>query len=320
MKRDLDLLRQLLIDIENQGTDCAPSVLRATLSEQTDDRIRYHVRQLIDASLVKEVERTMNGAPCVRLTHAGHELIELSLCEARWQEAKWTVRDQTGGESLTVLKAVLTKWAAEEATRGEVRRALPYSSAYRSVNRPATYRPVTASRPTYRRVTAEHRVEPRYRGRSIDSRFVDSRYVDSQGVDSYQAGLQGTDSRLVDRYIDPRYYENRPASVERTTPGEEELRLVQTRPDYLERFDWRNTTDRERFGRGWYAYDSAVESPYSESPYFTESQHYAEASRYKESPYYNRASYARKPYSQAEYAREQATNGEIGISLPIHVV
>lgn len=274
MKRDLDLLRQLLIDIENQGAECAPSVLRTPLNEQTDDRIRYHVRQLIDAGLVKEVERTMNGAPCVRITHAGHELIELSQSEAQWQEAKWVVRDQTGGESLTVLKAVLTKWAAEEATQGELRRPLSY--------RTLPYQTLPAARTTYNRFVGEHRVEPRYHGRVAESRYDDSRFVN--------------------RYIDPRYYENRPASVERTTTSEEELRLVQTRPDYLERFDWRNRADRDRLGRGWYAYDSAVASPYAESPY------------------YSRAAYGTRPYAQTEYVREQATKGEIGISLPIHVV
>ena len=44
MKRDLDLARQLLLDIENRGTDCSVNVLRSTAdcdrNESSDEKIR----------------------------------------------------------------------------------------------------------------------------------------------------------------------------------------------------------------------------------------------------------------------------------------
>ena len=57
--------------------------------------------------------------PCVRLTNAGYEFLDLCRSGARWREAKWVVQEQTGGVSLSVLRAVLTKWAVEGIARSE---------------------------------------------------------------------------------------------------------------------------------------------------------------------------------------------------------
>jgi hypothetical protein len=111
MKRDLDLARQLLLDIESRGADCSVSALRGELDHDAQERIRYHLRLLIDAGLLKEVDRTSSGIPCVRLTHEGHELLELSHGESRWNEAKWICQERLGGVSLTVIRDILLRWA-----------------------------------------------------------------------------------------------------------------------------------------------------------------------------------------------------------------
>ena len=113
MKRDVDLCRQLLMDLENQGPHCLLTTLRCDEVPEANQRIDHHLRLLIDAGFVKETERTGSGVPCVRLTHSGQELIELTGNENRWREAKWIVQQQTGGLSLTVLMALLTKWAVD---------------------------------------------------------------------------------------------------------------------------------------------------------------------------------------------------------------
>lgn len=149
MKRDLDLCRRLLADIEGHGPDCAVTALRPGVSGEAEETVRYHVRLLIDAGLVKEVDRNTGGVPCVRLTNAGHELLELAHSEARWREAKWVVGQSTGGQSLTVIRQVLARWASEAAHYGE---RLP-------ARRGGYYRPYAsvAYRPYFRRP------EPRYR-------------------------------------------------------------------------------------------------------------------------------------------------------------
>ena len=117
MKRDLDLARQLLLDIENRGTDCSVSVLRSGSNHQSEEQVRYHLRLLIDAGLLKEIDRTSAGIPCVRLTHEGHELLELARNEPRWREAKYACQERTGGMSLTVIRGILLRWTVSATAR-----------------------------------------------------------------------------------------------------------------------------------------------------------------------------------------------------------
>ena len=117
MKRDLDLARQLLLDIENRGTDCSVSVLRSGSNHQSEEQVRYHLRLLIDAGLLKEIDRTSAGIPCVRLTHEGHELLELARSEPRWREAKYACQERLGGLSLTVIRGILLRWAVAATSR-----------------------------------------------------------------------------------------------------------------------------------------------------------------------------------------------------------
>jgi hypothetical protein len=114
MKRDLDICRQLLLEIERQGTESALHTLRTT-SVEGGERVRFHLNLLIDAGLVKEVDRTAGGIPCVRLTHAAYELLDLARREATWNEAKAWVEERTGGQSLEVLRDVLARWARDAA-------------------------------------------------------------------------------------------------------------------------------------------------------------------------------------------------------------
>lgn len=131
MKRDVDLARQLLFDLEAQGAECSLSALRTGLAHDAEERVRYHVRLLIDAGFVREIDRSSATVPCVRLTNAGHEFIELSRGEGRWRKAKWVVQQYTGGMSLTVLRALLTKWAVQAVSHARGYRPRRRRDAYR---------------------------------------------------------------------------------------------------------------------------------------------------------------------------------------------
>lgn len=109
MKRDLDLARRLLFEIEDRGADCSMSVLRSGPDHELQERIRYHLRLLIDAKLLDEVDRTSTGVPCVRLTNEGHELLELARSDSRWADAKAICQDRIGGLSLSLIRSILTR-------------------------------------------------------------------------------------------------------------------------------------------------------------------------------------------------------------------
>jgi hypothetical protein len=129
MKRDVDLIRQILFDLERHGAECSLDTLRNGTAHEVDERTRYHVRLCIDAGLAKEIDRTAAGLPCVRLTNAGHEFLDICRGDERWRAAKWMVHQQTGGLSLTVLRAVLTKWAVQGISRNERQRRWRHSYA-----------------------------------------------------------------------------------------------------------------------------------------------------------------------------------------------
>jgi hypothetical protein len=164
MKRDVDLIRQLLLDIERHGADCTVDALCKGTSHEIDDRTRYHLRLCIDAGLAKEIDRTGAGPPCVRLTNAGHEFLDICRGDDRWQAAKWIVHQQTGGLSLAVLRAVLTKWAVQGIARCE--RYRRWRRSYRRYMAPEYYAddaPITG-RPPYRVDSYRYEREPIYDG------------------------------------------------------------------------------------------------------------------------------------------------------------
>jgi hypothetical protein len=127
MKRDIDLARQLLLDIEARGADCSVSVLRTSADHDAEERVRYHLRLLVDAGYLKEIDRTASGVPCLRLTDAGHELIELTRSENRWRQAKWACQERTGGLAIAVVRGILLEWAFAAPPRYRRRRYRPTS-------------------------------------------------------------------------------------------------------------------------------------------------------------------------------------------------
>ncbi len=192
MKRDLDLARQLLLEIENRGTDCSVSVLRSGSSHQSEEQVRYHLRLLIDAGLLKEIDRTSAGIPCVRLTHEGHELLELARSEPRWREAKYACQERLGGLSLTVIRGILLRWAVAATSRS------PRSQQRAPIARRLRYESdLPRERTAY--YTEPHRVEP-YR---TTERLVDRDYWedDSERYDNH-------------RYDNVRYVNVRPEADE----------------------------------------------------------------------------------------------------------
>ena len=170
MKRDIDLCRQLLLDIEARGADCSVSILRSGPNHEAEERVRYHLRLLIDASLLKEIDRAANGVPCVRLTDAGHELIELTRSEGRWREAKGACQERTGGVSLQVIRGLLARWAFEAPRVRPQYRYEPVPSSLvdgRYRGRRSAYRFEPYIEEAYRAAPNEDvhyvRVRPRYR-------------------------------------------------------------------------------------------------------------------------------------------------------------
>lgn len=197
MKRDVDLIRQLLFDIEQHGCECTLESLRNTATHEADERKRYHLRLCIDAGLAKEIDRSATGSPCVRLTNAGHEFLDICRGDQRWQAAKSIVHQQTGGLSLAVLRAVLTKWAVQSISRGERQRRL--RRMYRPQFVPEYYADPTLADPPYRVDSYRYEREPFFDEEPMRMVRPRREYRDASGpLDHLDRELQQSDELLAD--------------------------------------------------------------------------------------------------------------------------
>ncbi|MGL4512163.1 MAG: DUF2513 domain-containing protein [Lacipirellulaceae bacterium] len=303
MKRDLDLARQLLLEVEGHGADCP--ITDVGHADEADERVRHHVRLLVDDGLLKDAQRTSAGVPCVRLTNAGHEFLETAASEPLWREAKWLVHERTGAQSFVAVRELLSQWAAE-AAMGFARGRAPLPADVRfAASRYVPFRRFDA--PYYGAGYAAARyVAPRY----VESRYAEPRYVAPREVEPglYDAPYRVADYRVAEPL--PRYGAGTPRRY--ATPSR-----VASPP-----LDWRDRRDRDAYVRDLYAPRYAT--PYVATSYRNGAVvEAAETPRYVEG--YDRAVYrdraqAAPPYRGAYGVEWLETADGYGASLPVHVV
>ena len=114
MKRDMDLVRQILLAIE-EAPGFAPTL---QIDGYTDEQIGYHVIIMIEASLIHGADVTGDGdsGPMgipSRLTWRGHEFIDAARDPSRWQQAKDAI-GTIGGASIPVWISLLTAYMKQK--------------------------------------------------------------------------------------------------------------------------------------------------------------------------------------------------------------
>lgn len=113
MKRDLDLIRKMMLTIEDSASGWAPSELK--FDGYTDAQLGYHAYLLIDAGLARGQDASTMGSEApegmiTSLTWEGHEFAEAARDEGRWKEAMGTVAAKGGNVTLDVLKQLLVSY------------------------------------------------------------------------------------------------------------------------------------------------------------------------------------------------------------------
>jgi len=110
MKRDMDLIREILLAIEAHPESDAHD-LSLSFPDHSEDEVSYHCRLLLDAGLIdgeciqeyaEPDEWMIKG-----LTWAGHEFLEASKDDKRWNKAKKIIYEKTGSFSFEILKSIL---------------------------------------------------------------------------------------------------------------------------------------------------------------------------------------------------------------------
>ena len=98
MKRDLDLVRAILLDVETRATPL--ELIDPEVDGYNELEVSYHVMLLEDAGLIRAMDRTAIGIfrwSAGALTWRGHELAEYMKDDELWEAAKNDVGTATGG-------------------------------------------------------------------------------------------------------------------------------------------------------------------------------------------------------------------------------
>jgi hypothetical protein len=119
MKRDMDLARRILLDIEECPDADGQGWLQVKIEGHSEQVISYHVMLLHEAGLIDARDLSDSDGADWRptcLTWDGHEFLDASREPGRWQKAKKVVMEKTGGLGFEALKQVLFQLLREALT------------------------------------------------------------------------------------------------------------------------------------------------------------------------------------------------------------
>lgn len=111
MKRDMELIRGLLLQVEGEE--------EPDLSKWTEEQQVYHMALLIEADLVHgaTAEGSMGetvAAHAIRLTWDGHEFLEAARDDTVWKKAREQIAKAGGHVTLPILTALLTQFLKQQ--------------------------------------------------------------------------------------------------------------------------------------------------------------------------------------------------------------
>lgn len=108
MKRDMDLIREVLLRVEDLPFD--GRFHNIAVDERSDEEVNYHVMLLHEAGFIEAIDLTTHDGICwkpKRLTYSGHEFLDAARSDTVWQKAKAWTQQTTGTLTLEGLKIAL---------------------------------------------------------------------------------------------------------------------------------------------------------------------------------------------------------------------
>ena len=113
MQRDIDLIRKILLDLEQKGA--YTSWMEVDIEEYSPEQMDYHLELMIEAGLISA--RASQGGFSrhlpLRLAWEGHEFLDLARDTARWKKVKASIK-QAGGVPFELVRAALAEMAKQE--------------------------------------------------------------------------------------------------------------------------------------------------------------------------------------------------------------
>jgi hypothetical protein len=125
LKRDLDLVRRILLRIEESPEGAGASRFTDFVEDGCEvSSIHYHVRLLKDAGLIEADELVPGQWWPERLTWAGHEFLDAARNEELWNDVKKQVLQGGGSAPFALVRELLLDGSRERLRlRGSSRRS-----------------------------------------------------------------------------------------------------------------------------------------------------------------------------------------------------
>jgi hypothetical protein len=116
MQRDMDLIRQILLELEAHQDPRGTVVIRA--EGYSPEQVAYHVKLMAECGLVDAVNFSTMGRMDWRprsLTWAGHEFLDATRNDGVWHRLKAEVKDRGLSLPFELVKELAIKIAAQAA-------------------------------------------------------------------------------------------------------------------------------------------------------------------------------------------------------------
>lgn len=118
MKRDADLVREILLQIEASSSDDDLSELG--IEGYSSEQVSYHLSILHEAGLIAAIDNSSYGEGeawiPTRLTWHGHEFLDAARDEERWSTVKGAM-SKTGGMLMSVAEQLLIELVKNQALK-----------------------------------------------------------------------------------------------------------------------------------------------------------------------------------------------------------
>ena len=118
MKRNMDLVREILLQVEASG---AGKAIKLNIADHGEEEVGLHVELMIGNGLIEGTTVPSSDGPAHRIltywiksmTWEGYDFLDAARNDTIWKKAKKKCLEATGGLAIDVLKASLVEFGKE---------------------------------------------------------------------------------------------------------------------------------------------------------------------------------------------------------------